>query len=144
MSRSFVSYLIFAICLSVLTVMPIQVSETSPSNANTVDASAYCYADNYGPFTECGASASAWSIPWSNISNAYTHGDYDVRYGNIRVKWYSDPSDYRNKGVFNYGCSEYASFSQTYWFIGSGDFSARSKAFVRNQDGNDSDTGSVN
>ena len=94
--------------------------------------------------TECGASASVWSIPWSHIANDYTYGDYDVRYGDIRVKWYPDPPPDRKNDYFQDGCSEYVSFGQTYWFIGAGDFSARSKAFVRNQDANDSDTGRVN
>ena len=145
MLRNFVSYFICILCFSLFIFMPIQVSETSPSETpNTLDASAWCYANDYGPYTECGAQASAWSIPWSGISNEYTYGDYDVRYGSVSVKWYPDPPDYRNKGVFNYGCSEWASHTETYWFIGSGDFSARSKAFVGNQDGHDSDNGRVN
>ena len=145
MLRNFVSYLIFVICLSLFILMPIQISETSPSETpNTVSADASCYADNFGPYTECGAQAHAWSIPYSGISNEYTYGDYDTRYGDISVKWYPDPFPAQNKGVFNDGCSEWASYAETYWFIGSGDFSARSKAFVRNQDGHDSDTGRVN
>lgn len=142
--KNLFSYLILAICLSFLTFIPTHLANTSPSSADTYEADAWCYAINYGPFTDCGAQAHAWSIPYSSVSNEYTYGDYNTRYGNIRVKWYSDPSDYRNEGVFNYGCSEWASFTETYWFIGSGDFSARSKAFVRNQDGNESDSGSVN
>lgn len=145
MLRNVVSYLIFVICFSLLSLMPIQVSETSPSETpNTLDADAWCYAENYGPFTECGAQAHAWSIPYSGISNEYTYGDYDTRYGDVRVKWYPDPPPYQNKDTFEDGCSEWASHTETYWWIGSGDFSARSKAFVGNQDGHDSDTGRVN
>lgn len=144
MLRTFVSYLIFVICFSLFILMPIQVSETSPSETPTVDASAVCYAENYKLFIEAGAQASAWSIPYSTISNEYTYGDYDVRYGDVSVKWYPDPDPYQNKGVFNDGCNEWASHTQTYWFIGPGDFSARSKAFVGNQDGHDSDNARIN
>lgn len=144
MKHSFVTYCALTICLCILTITATHIAKSSPSSADTYDADARCYAENYGPYTECGAQAHAWSIPYSTIAEDYTFGDYDTRYGDVRVKWHPDPPDYRNKGVFNDGCSEWASHTDTYWFIGSGDFSARSKSFVRNQDGNDSDTGRVN
>ena len=50
MLRSFVSYLIFVICFSFLILMPIQVSETSPSETpNTLSASASCSVSNFPP-----------------------------------------------------------------------------------------------
>ncbi len=68
-------------------------------------------------------------------------GNYDLRYGSISVKWYPDPPDNRNQGVFEDGCDEYCNLSETYWWIGPGDISARNKAFIRNQDGHASDSG---
>lgn len=126
--------------------MPIQVSETSPSETpNTLSASASCSVSNFPPlFVDLSIYTSGWSIPWSGISNEYTHGDYDLRYGDVNVKWHPDPPDNRNKGVFNDGCSEFCNLSETYWWIGPNDVSARNKAFIRNQDGHDSDNGSLN
>ena len=146
MQHSFVTYLTQPICLCILicifTIIPTHFVPSSPSDpANTYAADAWCYAESYDLFIEAGAQAHAWSIPYSMISNEYTYGDYDARYGDVRVKWYPDPPPYQNKGVFNDGCSEWASHTETYWFIGTNDFSARSKAFVRNQDGHASDTG---